>query len=53
MALPFGVAGFLLVANPAYMAKFTESLIGYGLIVRVVLLIIGGLWLRKVVTFKF
>ena len=54
MALPFGIAGFLLVANRAYMMKFTESLLGYCLIgASVVLLIIGGLWLRKVVSFKF
>ena len=54
MALPFGIAGFLLVANRSYMMKFTESALGYGLIgASIVLLIIGGLWLRKVVSFKF
>ena len=54
MALPFGIAGFLMFSNPAYMAKFTQSLLGYGLIgAAVVLLIIGALWLRKVVSFKF
>ena len=54
MALPFGIAGFLMFSNPEYMAKFTQSLIGYGLLgVGVVLLVIGGLWLRKVVSFKF
>ena len=29
MALPFGIAGFLAFANPKYLAKFTESLLGY------------------------
>lgn len=54
MALPFGIAGFLAFANPQYMMKFTESLVGYCLIVAsFLLLIIGGLWLRKVVSFKF
>ena len=54
MALPFGVAGFLMVSNPAYMAKFTQSLVGYGLLVLCgVLLIVGGLWLRKVTILKF
>jgi len=54
MALPFGIAGFLRFSNPEYMMKFTESLLGYGLIAAaVVLLVIGGLWLRKVVSFKF
>ena len=32
MALPFGVTGFLTLTNPGYLAKFTESLVGYGLI---------------------
>lgn len=54
MLLPFGIAGFLSFANPEYIGKFTESLIGYGMIaVSVVLLIAGGLWLRKTVTVKF
>jgi tight adherence protein B len=54
MALPFGIAGFLMFSNPGYMTKFTQSLLGYGLIgACVVLLIIGALWLRKVVSFKF
>ncbi len=54
MALPFGVTGFLVVTNPGYLAKFTESPIGYGLIaLAVVLLLVGGLWLRKVTTLKF
>ena len=54
MALPFGIAGFLMFSNPEYMAKFTQGLIGYGLLgVGVVLLVLGGLWLRKVVSFKF
>ncbi|GAA1141235.1 type II secretion system F family protein [Nesterenkonia lutea] len=54
MALPFGLAIFLLVTNPAYLAPFTESLLGYGLmILGVVMLTIGGLWLRKTVEIKF
>jgi tight adherence protein B len=54
MALPFGVAGFLVVANPGYLAKFTESPVGYGLLaLAAVLLLVGGLWLRKVTTIKF
>jgi tight adherence protein B len=54
MALPFGVSGFLMISNPAYMAKFTQSLIGYALlVVGGVLLTIGGLWLRKTVQVKF
>jgi tight adherence protein B len=54
MALPFGIAGFLMMSNPAYMAKFTQSLAGYAMMVAaVVLLVIGGLWLRKTVQVKF
>jgi tight adherence protein B len=54
MLLPFGIAGFLLFSNPDYMAKFTESLLGYLMIVAsAVLLVVGGLWLRKSVEVKF
>jgi tight adherence protein B len=54
IALPFGITGFLAVANPAYMAKFTASLTGYALILAAVaLLVIGSVWLRKVTSFKF
>ncbi len=54
MALPVGIAGFLSMSNPAYMAKFVESLAGYALIVAAgVLFLVGGLWMRKVVSFKF
>ncbi|MCW2810083.1 MAG: type secretion system protein, partial [Friedmanniella sp.] len=54
MALPLGIGGFLLFANPSYMMKFTESMVGYILIgVAVLLLLVGALWLRKVVRIKF
>ena len=54
MALPFGIVGFLSLVNPGYLAKFTESIVGYGLIgIAVLLLIVGGLWLAKVVQIKF
>jgi tight adherence protein B len=54
MLLPFGIAGFLMLSNPEYMAKFTQSLMGYTMIVvSVILLVIGGLWLRKVVQVRF
>jgi tight adherence protein B len=54
MSLPFGITGFLSVSNPDYLAKFTESLIGYGLIgVAVVMLLIGGWWLKKTVEITF
>jgi tight adherence protein B len=54
IALPLGIAGFLSVTNPSYMAKFTHSLTGYALISSaVLLLVVGALWLRKVVSFTF
>ncbi len=54
MALPFGIAGFLMVSNPAYLLKFTQSLIGYGLVgLAAVMLVVGGFWLRKTVQVKF
>ncbi|WP_218221654.1 type II secretion system F family protein [Nesterenkonia sp. Act20] len=54
MVLPFGLAGFLLLTNPSYLAPFTESILGYGLMVLgLIMLTIGGLWLRKTVEIKF
>ncbi|CAA9338715.1 MAG: Flp pilus assembly protein TadB [uncultured Friedmanniella sp.] len=54
MLLPFGIAGFLMMSNPSYMAKFTQSFPGYLMIVvAVVLLVVGGLWLRKTVQVTF
>ncbi len=54
MALPVGIAGFLSMSNPAYMAKFVESFAGYAMIAAAgVLFLVGGLWMRKVVSFKF
>jgi len=54
MALPFGITGFLTISNPSYLAKFTQSFIGYALIgLCFILLTVGALWLRKVVSFKF
>ncbi|WP_418606646.1 type II secretion system F family protein [Georgenia sp. SUBG003] len=54
MLLPVGIVGFLTVANPEYIGRFTESILGYGLIiVAIVLLLVGGIWLRKTVNIKF
>jgi len=54
MLLPVGITGFLMLSNPAYLTKLTQSLIGWGLIVNaLIMMIVGGLWLRKVVSFKF
>ena len=54
MALPFGIVSFLSVTNPAYLAGFTEGLAGYLMIAAVVVLLtVGGLWLRKTVAIRF
>lgn len=54
LALPFGILAFLSLTNPAYIAKFTQSALGYAMIAAAtILLTIGALWLRKVVSFKF
>jgi tight adherence protein B len=54
MALPVGIVTFLATTNPGYLAPFTASALGYGMIVAAaVLLTVGALWLRAVVSFKF
>ena len=54
IAMPFAIVAFLLVANPSYLARFTESALGYGLVaLSVVMLVIGWLWMRKVTRFTF
>jgi tight adherence protein B len=54
MVLPFGLSGFLLVSSPGYLDRFTQSPLGFSLLATAgVLLLTGGLWLRKVVSFKF
>jgi tight adherence protein B len=53
-ALPFGIVGFISMTNPDYMAKFTQSVIGYGMIAGVVvLMLVGGFWLKKTVAIRF
>jgi tight adherence protein B len=54
MVLPFGVIGFLSLTNPAYLAKFTQSLAGWAMLaVAAVMMVIGGLWLKKTVAIRF
>jgi len=54
MLLPVGVAGFLTVINPGYLGKLTHNAMGWTLIATAIILItVGGLWLRKVVSFRF
>ena len=54
MALPFGVTGFISMTNPAYIGRFTESFTGFAMLGAAgVMLLIGGLWLKKTVAIKF
>jgi tight adherence protein B len=54
MALPFGIVAFLLVSNPAYLAPFTTTLVGWCMTAAVVVLLVaGGLWLKKTVAIRF
>ena len=54
MALPAGITAFLAVTNPSYLAPLVSSLLGYALIgVSVVMFVVGGVWLRKVISIKF
>lgn len=52
--LPIGVSGALMLANPSYLEKLTHSPVGWAMIAAAVsLVVVGGLWLRKVVSFRF
>jgi tight adherence protein B len=54
MALPFVVTGLLCLTSPAYIGQFVESPLGFVLMgAAVVMLTVGALWLRKVVSFSF
>ncbi|WP_448613311.1 type II secretion system F family protein [Modestobacter sp. URMC 112] len=54
MALPFGIVAFLAVSNPAYLSKFTQSLAGYAMLgAAAVMMLVGGLWLKKTVAIRF
>lgn len=54
MALPFGIVAFLAVSNPEYLSAFTNSVVGFLMIgVSLVMLVVGGLWLRKTVRIRW
>ncbi|PRY67509.1 tight adherence protein B [Glaciihabitans tibetensis] len=54
VALPFVVVGVLVLTSPSYILRFVEGPIGFMLIaLSAVMLTIGSLWMRKVVSFKF
>ncbi|MFQ4149957.1 type II secretion system F family protein [Arthrobacter sp. LAPM80] len=54
IALPFGMALMLMVVNPTYLGVLTSHPLGWVMLgVGGVMLIIGSLWLRKIVQIKF
>ena len=54
VALPFVVIGILVLTSPAYIEKFVQSPIGFVMMgAAVVMLTVGALWMKKVVSLKF
>lgn len=54
MALPVGIVLMLMVVNPGYMNVMFTNPMGWGLLaLSVVLMVIGGLWMRKIINLKF
>ena len=48
------IVAFLAVSNPSYLAAFTEGLAGHLMVATVVVLLtVGGLWLKKTVAIRF
>jgi tight adherence protein B len=54
MALPVGIVAMLMMVSPGYMDKMVTTMLGWILIVAsIILMIIGGLWMRKIIDLKF
>jgi tight adherence protein B len=54
MALPFALSGILIVVSPGYMDPMFEHPLGLLMIVvSIIMLTVGGVWLKKVVSFSF
>ncbi|MBT2552934.1 type II secretion system F family protein [Arthrobacter sp. ISL-5] len=54
MALPIGIVAMLMLVNPGYMNKMFTTPLGWILVVAsVILMTIGGLWMRKIIDLKF
>ncbi|MBC7760589.1 MAG: type II secretion system F family protein [Candidatus Saccharibacteria bacterium] len=54
VALPFVVIGILMVTSPSYILKFVESPLGFIMMgAAAVMLMIGAIWMSKVVRIKF
>ncbi|WP_427016409.1 type II secretion system F family protein [Pseudarthrobacter sp. P1] len=54
LALPFGIGLMLMVANPKYLAVLTTNVVGWLMLgAGAIMMVIGSLWLRKIVQIKF
>ncbi|WP_461187365.1 type II secretion system F family protein [Arthrobacter sp. Z4-13] len=54
MALPVGIVAMLMVVSPGYMDKMTSTVLGWVMIVAsIIMMTIGGLWMRKIIDLKF
>jgi len=54
MAMPIGIVAMLMLVNPGYMNVMFTNPLGWGMIVAsIVLMTIGGLWMRKIIDLKF
>jgi tight adherence protein B len=54
MALPVLIIGVLAIISPSYIASFFTSPLGWCMVAGgVVMMTVGGIWLNKIVSFKF
>ena len=54
MAMPIGIVVMLMLVNPGYMNVMFTHPLGWGMIAAsIVLMTIGGLWMRKIIDLKF
>jgi tight adherence protein B len=54
MALPVGIVAMLMLVSPGYMDKMVSTVLGWIMIVAsIIMMTIGGLWMRKIIDLKF
>jgi tight adherence protein B len=54
MAMPVGIVAMLMLVNPGYMNVMFTHPLGWGMMAAsVILMTIGGLWMRKIIDLKF
>lgn len=54
MAMPVGIVVMLMLVNPGYMNVMFTRPLGWGMIAAsIILMTIGGLWMRKIIDLKF